>query len=107
MKPDLGVHLPCDGLERRGGGRAPFTSIAFMVEEAIGVNLVVVPRARQRVQCGCGRLGRLKAFGLQMKELLLDGLRFALLRFIDGSLGALPSGLRRHYQPPLGHAVVA
>ena len=41
-----------------------------------------------------------------MKELLLDGLRFTLLRFADARLGALHGGLRRDHEPALGHAVV-
>ena len=50
--------------------------------------------------------GPLKAFGLQMKELLLNRFPFPLLRFGDARLGALQGGLRRDHQPTLGHAVV-
>jgi hypothetical protein len=32
MRADLGLALPCPGLERRGGGRAALPSRAFVVE---------------------------------------------------------------------------
>jgi hypothetical protein len=54
-----------------------------------------------------GRLGRLKTLRLQVKELLVDCLRFALLRFGDGGLGPLKGGIRLHDQPPLGHTIMA
>ena len=67
---------------------------------------MIAPRFGQRRQCGLRRLRRLKAFGLQVKQLLLDGFPFTLLRFGDARLGALHGGLRRDHQPALGHAVV-
>ena len=51
-------------------------------------------------------LGGLKALGVQVKELLLDRICFALLSFVDAGLGAIQGGLRRHHQPALGHAIV-
>ena len=41
-----------------------------------------------------------------MKELLLDGFPFTLLRFGDARRGTLPGSVRRYHQPALGHAVV-
>jgi hypothetical protein len=77
-----------------------------MFDQGVGLDLVVRPALGQRRQCGLGHLGRLETFGLQVKELLLDGLLFALSRFGDGRLGALKGRLRMHHQPALGHAVV-
>ena len=54
-----------------------------------------------------GGLGRGKAFGLQVKELLLDSLLFALLGFVERGVGAHKGRLRRHHQPTLGHTVMA
>ncbi len=67
---------------------------------------MIAPRVGQRRQSGVSRLGSLKAWGLSMKEVLLDGFPFTVLCCGDAGLGALHGGLRRYHQPALGHAVV-
>ena len=102
----MGSHLPVDRLDRRLGRRAALTGVVVVVDQGRGLPLVRAPALGQGRQSGMGLIGRLKACGLQMKELFFDRLLCALLGFADCGLGALKGGLRIHDQPALSHAVV-
>ena len=93
IRPSTPVELPLDGLDWRSGSRATFTRIAFMFNQAGGRHLVIGPRCRECAQSSLSGLGRFKALGLQVEQLLLDGLIFALLGFAASRLGPLSSGL--------------
>ena len=106
IRPDPGLDLPRDRLDWAGRCRTAFAAVAFVLDQSVVLDLVILPTLGHGGQSGLGSFGCLKACGLQMKELLFDHLIFALLGFADCDLGALKSGLRIHDQPALSHAVV-
>jgi len=103
----LGSNLPVDRLDRRLGRRAAFTGVVVVVDQGRGLQLVIASALGQGSQSGMGLIGRLKASGLHVQQLLGDRLRFAWLDFGDRRLGTRKSRLGIHHQPALGHAIVA
>ncbi len=93
-RSDLGVHLPRNRLRGARRGGAPFACITFVLKHAAGVELMRAPHFRQRRQCGLRHLRCLKTLGMQVEQLLLDGVPFTLLRLGDARLGTLHGGLR-------------
>ena len=88
---DLGLDLPLDGLERYARCGTAFASIAFVFSQMRGLNAVILPALGQRCEGSLSGLGCAKALGLQMKELLVDGLVFALFGFLQRCLCTLKS----------------
>jgi len=103
---DLGLHLPCNGRERRLCTWPPFTLRAFVFEQMVRVDWMRAPRLTHRRQSGWRGVRGLKAFGLQVKAWLLDRFACTLLGVVDALLGALAGRLREHDKPTLGHAIV-
>ena len=102
-RPDVGLDLPRAGLAGRARCGTAFTGIARVFGQLGGRQLVILPALHPHL----GRLGCRKALGLQVKELLSDGLLFALRGFLEPGGGALKSRLRIDHEPALGHAIVA
>ena len=103
----MGLDVPLAGLAWCVRGRAAFTRIAFMFAQVGDCDLVIAPARGQCRQRLLGGLGCREALRLQVKELLVDGLVFALSRFVDRRLGTRKGSLRIDHQPALGHASVA
>jgi hypothetical protein len=68
---------------------------------------MISPRCGQSGQGSLSSLRRGVACGLQVQKLFVDGCGFALTSLVDAGFSQLKGRLRRHHQPPLGHAVVA
>jgi hypothetical protein len=106
IRSDADLDLPCNSLQ--GGTRCgtTFAGRAFVCDQMGGFDLTVCPALGQGRQRVVGHRRRHKPCGVQVKELLGDGLLCALLGLDDRRLGALKGRLGRHHQPALGHAIV-
>jgi hypothetical protein len=83
-RPDVGLDVPGEGLDRQVRCRAAFARVALMVAEVVGVDLVRRPALGQCRQRLVSRFRRREACGLEVKELLcatrrIDGMRGNLL----------------------------
>jgi hypothetical protein len=107
IRMDLGRDLPLDGLEWGARCWSTFAGVVCVFAQMIRLDAVIRPVLGQRRQGILGGAGRTEALGLQVKELLGDGLMFALFGFGEWCCSALKGRLRIHHQPALGHAIVA
>ena len=71
------------------------------------VDLMIRPFAGQTIEAGVGFFFRVKALGLKMIELFLDGFLFLFLRLGHRLFGLLPACLGGDHQPPLFDPIVA
>jgi hypothetical protein len=78
-----------------------------MLDELCGRYLVIAPRSSQGGQRRLSSLWALKALGLQVKELLLDGFKLAVLSLAHPVFSPLRRGLRADHEPALGHTIMA
>src|SRR4029453_2407595 len=85
------------GGERGGGRGAASAGIVWVVDEGVGLYLVIWPWFRKSGQRRLSGLRRLEALGLSVKEWFLNHRSFALTSGFDLGLGSLQRGLRRHY----------
>ena len=93
IRMDLRLDLPLAGLEWRARCGTTFASVAFVLRQMRGRNVVILPALGQYRQGLLSGLGCAEAFGLEMKELLCDGLVFALFGLLQRGLRPLTSRL--------------
>ena len=102
-----GLKLPLRGFDRGRGGRPTFGGITFMLDQLARFDLMISPLLAERGQRLLRQLRRRKTLGLQVEQLLGDGLMFSLLGVVECSLGPPGSGLGLDHQPALRHAKMA
>src|SRR4030095_17165098 len=95
--PNLDVNLPVNRRQRGGGRRPASAGIVWVVDEGVGLYLVIWPWFRKSGQRRLRGLRRLEALGLSVREWFLNHRSFALTSGFDVGLAALHRGVRRHY----------
>ena len=91
--PNVAVNWPRAGVERWVRRRTPVARLAFGLDEATGLQLVILPVLGQRGQGLLGGRGGGEALSLQVQARLCDGRIFTRPRVGDGRLGTLKGRL--------------
>jgi hypothetical protein len=94
---DLRLALPLTGLEGRAGCGTAFTSVAFVCSQMSGLHGVILPALGHYRQGLLSGLGGAKTCGLEVQELLCDGVVFALLGLLQRGLRTFQSRLCIHH----------
>jgi hypothetical protein len=107
IRMDLRLAVPRARLAGRAQCGTAFASVTFVFRQRRRRTAVILPVRGQDRQGLVSGLGGATALGLEVKELLGDGLVFALGGFLQRGLRTLQSRLGIHYQPTLDQPLVA
>ncbi len=101
------VELPLRGFDRGLRGGPTCGGLPLLLKPLARLDLMILPLLPERGQRLLSALRCLKTLGLQVKQVLGDGLMVSLLGLLAHCLGAPGSCLRLENQPALFHAKVA